>query len=121
MNNMSSTQYTNITPQELDEILTKNTLLIDVREKSEFIVNHISKANLIPLSEFSLDLIIDIINKNKKKINTNQPINLVFYCKSGKRSLSAIHHLLEENLDTCPYQFVIYNLQKGILGYLLSQ
>jgi len=85
---MHSKRLKNISVLELKKVLLEKeeqVFLIDVREELEFIEQRITKATFYPLSEFDPE----IINKeaNNRKI--------VFYCKSGKRSMRAAEIFLE--------------------------
>jgi rhodanese-related sulfurtransferase len=77
-----------------------SVLLIDVRESSEYRVEHIPGSVLIPLSEFSL----------QKLPSFDKPI--VFQCRSGVRSLDACARILEEQ----PH-LEVYSLDGGILAW----
>ena len=66
---------------------SKETLLIDVRNQSEYNQCSISGSRLIPLSTIESGEAI-----NEIKILTSHK-NLYMFCKSGKRSLLALKHL----------------------------
>ena len=79
-----------ISIKELKVLLTqasKETLLIDVRTQIEHNEYSISGSKLIPLSTIESG---ESINKIK---NLAAQKNLYLFCKSGKRSLSALRHL----------------------------
>lgn len=56
-------------------------LLVDVREVDEYEAGHIPGAVLFPLSQFDASQLPEADGKR-----------LVFSCRSGKRSQTAIHH-----------------------------
>lgn len=92
----------NINSVELKEILEKekDAILIDVREKEEYEIEHINGSYLIPLDTICAQKIPD---KSKK---------IIIYCRSGKRSLNACINLLHENPD-----LELYNLHGGIIEW----
>lgn len=96
--------YINIDNIKLKEMIddNKDVILLDIREKEEFEEKSIPKAINIPLSKllFSLDDIEDYKTKN-----------IVVYCRSGHRSVTACNLLKMEGFEK------LYNLEKGILGY----
>ena len=84
-----------ISIKELKVLLTqasKETLLIDVRTKIEHNEYSISGSKLIPLSTIESG---ESINKIK---NLAAQKNLYLFCKSGKRSLSALRHLKKRGI-----------------------
>ena len=84
-----------ISIKELKALLTqasKETLLIDVRTKIEHNECSISGSKLIPLSTIESG---ESINKIK---NLAAQKNLYLFCKSGKRSLSALRHLKKRGI-----------------------
>ena len=94
-----------LTPQELKEKLSSNSnfVLIDVREEYEYEDENIGGVN-IPLAE-----VLDQIN------DFNEEQNLVFCCKSGKRS-QAIAHTVERKTN----RNNVFTLEGGIDNYLSS-
>jgi len=84
-----------ISIKELKALLTqasKETLLIDVRTKIEHNECSIAGSKLIPLSTIESG---ESINKIK---NLAAQKNLYLFCKSGKRSLSALRHLKKRGI-----------------------
>ena len=84
-----------ISIKELKALLTqasKETLLIDVRTKIEHNEYSISGSKLIPLSTIESG---ESINQIK---NLAAQKNLYLFCKSGKRSLSALRHLKKRGI-----------------------
>ena len=101
-NNMSSNNISEITVQELEELIlnSEDYQLIDVREPYEYDIANL-QGELIPLDE--LDQHIDRIDRQKK---------VIVHCRSGRRSADAIKYLQEQ------YGFEnLYNLKGGILAY----
>ncbi len=85
--------------------LAKNEIfLVDVREQDEFDSGHIDNASLMQSTNFRADQVISILPHTKK---------LVFYCRSGKRSMDVCRKLEEMNDDGLTF----YNLEGGILAY----
>ena len=84
-----------ISVKELKTLLSqasKETLLIDVRNQIEHNECSISGSKLIPLSTIESG---ESINKIK---NLAAQKNLYLFCKSGKRSLSALRHLKKRGI-----------------------
>ena len=84
-----------ISIKELKALLTqasKETLLIDIRTKIEHNEGSILGSKLIPLSTIESG---ESINKIK---NLAAQKNLYLFCKSGKRSLSALRHLKKRGI-----------------------
>jgi len=73
--------------------------LIDVREKEEFLSQHISGSKNIPLSRLAQE--INKLNKNKE---------IILICRSGKRSKLACEFLKEKGYN-------VKNLSGGILAW----
>lgn len=90
-----------ITPKDLKERLAKEeVLLIDVREPEEYRTEKIQGARLIPLGEISVEKL------------PAKSISIVMYCRSGKRSATALAKILAQDpkLD-------VYSLEGGLLGW----
>lgn len=92
-----------ITPKELHTKLNE-VCLIDVREPEEHREGYIEGAYLVPLATVSLQRIRDILGSSK------QPV--MFYCRAGKRSLSACEKVLQEDAD-----FEVASMEGGILAW----
>ncbi|MDQ0149027.1 rhodanese-like domain-containing protein [Eubacterium multiforme] len=77
-----------ISTNKLQELIKKDpsTLIIDVREKDEFIHGHVPNSKNIPLSD---------IEDYSDDIPTDKPV--YFICKSGNRSAHAVSLL--DDLD----------------------
>jgi adenylyltransferase/sulfurtransferase len=92
--------------EEFDSLRTKEKItVIDVREKGELPVVNEFDFTLIPLSEFENR--VSIISTENK---------IVFFCKSGQRSLNAIK-ILKEKFPDC----MAYNLAGGIENWKNSR
>jgi rhodanese-related sulfurtransferase len=76
-------------------------LLVDCREQEEWNDGHISKAILLPLSEFQ--------DRFKE---LNQDATIIMQCRSGKRSLNACQILLENDYED------MTNLEGGIMAWI---
>jgi rhodanese-related sulfurtransferase len=91
-------------PQTLHKWLSDNqAVLIDVREPLEYKIEHIARAENIPLSTICLEHVDLPEYKNKK---------VVIQCRSGARSLSACKKIAESNKS-----IELYNLDGGILAW----
>ena len=94
-------QVTDLTPQEVSQgIADGKYLLIDVREPNEVAVEAYPDATVIPLSGFEPENIPDPAGKQ-----------IVFACRSGKRSVTASLAAQEAGL---PYD---KHLAGGLLGW----
>ncbi|MGL5754640.1 MAG: rhodanese-like domain-containing protein [Paraclostridium sp.] len=95
--------YTDIDNCRLKKIVKdKDTLLVDIRTEDEFEEKNIDGAINIPLQNlmYNIDDIIEYKDKN-----------IIIYCKSGHRSITACNLLELEGFKN------IYNLEKGIIEY----
>lgn len=70
--------------KDLDQVLTKNVLILDVRTPGEFVGGHIEGAVNIPLSRLNADT----IPLDKKAV-------IVTCCSHGLRSVKAVNLLKE--------------------------
>ena len=68
----------------------KNVIIIDLRERDEYLAGHIPSAVNIPYEE--LDDRKDSLNKNKNKL-------LIFYCDHGNISLLAARDLMRDGYN----------------------
>lgn len=97
--------YKNLSSDKLKELIQnkKNILLIDVRSKEEFEEINIATSINIPLQEllYNIDELQEYNNKD-----------IVIYCRSGHRSITACNLLAMENFKN------LYNLEHGIMEYL---
>ena len=96
--------YKNLSSIELKNWIksNKNMLLLDIRTEEEFEEAHIENSINIPLQSllYNIDELQDYNNKD-----------IVIYCRSGHRSITACNLLSIEGFNK------IYNLEKGIIGY----
>lgn len=95
--------YKNIDNEKLKEMIKdENTLLIDIRTEEEFEERNIETSINIPLQDlmYNIDDIIDYKDKN-----------IIVYCRSGHRSITACNLLELEGFEN------IYNLEKGIIEF----
>lgn len=96
MTTATITQLIELDPATLSDMLAHQAVtLIDVRESGEYAREHISTAQLQPLSAFQARQILD---KN------DDPI--VLYCQTGNRSQQAAKLLLQTNGDRPIYHLV---------------
>ena len=96
--------YKNLSSIELKNWIksNKNMLLLDIRTEEEFEEAHIENSINIPLQSllYNIDELQDYDEKD-----------IVVYCRSGHRSITACNLLSIEGFNK------IYNLEKGIIGY----
>ncbi len=112
-------KYIDITSEELKQLIktSNNVVMIDVRELKEWNQGKIEGAFFLPLGELTLDKIYDLCEDNA---DTEKTVNIVFYCRSGVRSVHAILNLFDPsvfNPDDLPFDIQLYNLKYGILEY----
>lgn len=97
--------YININNKQLEELIkAEDTIILDIRTKEEYEEKHIQNSINIQLQDllYEVDDIIDYKNKN-----------VVVYCRSGHRSITACKILSLEGFKN------LYNLEKGIIDYKL--
>ena len=97
--------YKNLSRSEL-QIWIKNNkkmLLLDIRTEEEFEEVHIEHSVNIPLQ----DLLYNI-----DELQEYNDRDIVVYCRSGHRSITACNLLSMEGFNK------LYNLEDGIQGYL---
>lgn len=75
--------------EKINDYLSNNAVILDVRTKNEFLSNHIPGALHIPLQE--LEYRVDEVIKLKKPV--------IVYCASGARSDRASHFLRLNKVD----------------------
>lgn len=91
----------NISPRDLKEQLDKDqAVIVDVREPAEFRSEHIPHSYLIPLSDLD-------INKLPMKDK-----NIVFLCRTGRRSGSACEMFIKHHPD-----INVYSLTGGLSAW----
>jgi SulP family sulfate permease len=92
-----------LTVPEFEEALRKNRkdgILIDVREREEFLQGHLAGAELMPLRH---------IIEDAERLPRDRPILLI--CRSGRRSTRAMHWLLDFGFEN------VANLKGGLLSW----
>ncbi len=103
---MKSHIVKDLVASELKNYLKKTSedkyLLFDVREPKEYKLSHIPGSILIPLKEIETR----IFDFNLQK-------DLIFYCRSGRRSKIAANFIADMGLETGE----LYNLKGGILSW----
>ncbi|MEL1134302.1 rhodanese-like domain-containing protein [Desulfitobacterium sp. THU1] len=94
----------NINADEAYELIKNNrdSVVLDVRYKEEYVDGHIGKAKNIPLNV--LEVRISELGKYKDR-------PLIVYCASGARSIRAVKILLKRNFNQ------IYHLKGGLKGW----
>jgi rhodanese-related sulfurtransferase len=83
-----------------------NLIILDVREQYEYDINHLHNATLIPLGEID------------SRIDELEPYNeteIVVYCRSGSRSVSASQNLAGNHNFT-----KIFNMEGGINAWIAA-
>lgn len=97
--------YKNLSSSELQNWIKNNKkmLLLDIRTEEEFEEVHIEHSVNIPLQ----DLLYNI-----DELQEYNDRDIVVYCRSGHRSITACNLLSMEGFNK------LYNLEDGIQGYL---
>lgn len=85
--------------QELQEMVKKGAILLDVRSPQEYEEGHINGAILIPEYE---------LKRDADKFLTNKEEVIVVYCSTGMRSKKAQKELKEKGYKN------VYNLYNGL-------
>lgn len=94
-----------ITAEELKNLLKeKKVLIVDVRSKEEYMEVHMEDAFLMELPQFNQK----VLEQKCAEIDGLEAV--IFQCRSGVRSRTAMHHL-----DDFPYES--YNLKGGIVSW----
>lgn len=87
-----------------DEVESKindeNSIILDVREPSEYALEHVPNSTLIPLGE--LDRRLDNIDKSKK---------IYVICRTGNRSAYAVQYMMGQGFSD------IYNVLPGMISW----
>lgn len=103
---MQPTTVRDLSAEELRQYISEKRedqyLLLDVREPKEYAAEHITGAVLVPLKHVELAV-----------LGLNQDKELVFYCRSGRRSKIAANFVADLDL-AFP---ALYNLAGGILAW----
>lgn len=97
--------YKNLNNDELKQLIknNKNILLIDVRTEEEFKKNNIETSINIPLQDLLYNL---------DELQNHHDKDIVIYCRSGHRSITACNLLAIEGFNR------LYNLEFGIEAYI---
>lgn len=91
-----------INQQQLEKMIQKGAILLDVRSPQEFAEGHLEKAVLLP--EYEMKEQIQSILPDKSQ-------TIIVYCSTGHRSQKA-----QQILQKLGYQQV-YNLYRGLENY----
>lgn len=78
--------YIKITPQEAQEMMTRDAIILDVRTQTEFDEGHIPNAVLLPDTE---------IKQRAKEVLPDKEQTILVYCRSGRRSALAAQELAD--------------------------
>ncbi len=82
------------------KIEDKESIILDVREPSEYALQHVPNSTLIPLGE--LDRRLDEIDKNK---------TVYVICRTGNRSGHAVSFMMTQGFND------IYNVLPGMINW----
>jgi rhodanese-related sulfurtransferase len=81
------TQYVKISPEEAKEIMdNEESIVLDVRTKSEYDQGHIEGSVLLPVDE---------ISSKAEEVLKDKSAKILVYCRSGNRSATAAKTLIE--------------------------
>lgn len=94
-----------VTTEELGHKVPENTLLVDVREPDEWAEGHIPGAMHLPLSQLQEK------SGGAKPVQFPAGKKIIIYCRSGRRSLTAIEILKAQGHTG------LMNLTGGILSW----
>ncbi|HQA07940.1 MAG TPA: rhodanese-like domain-containing protein [Syntrophomonadaceae bacterium] len=78
--------YIKITPQEAQEMMTRDAIILDVRTQTEFDEGHIPNAVLLPDTE---------IKQRAEEVLPDKEQTILVYCRSGRRSALAAQELAD--------------------------
>lgn len=92
-----------VTIGELKEILPSGGVLIDVRERDEYLEGHIPKAINIPLSTLA-----------DNSENFRYEFDVYVVCRSGRKSFSACEYLHDRDIVN------VVNVAAGTLGWVAA-
>ena len=96
--NLLAGDFCQVDCSQVRELVTRDAIIVDVREKSEWDAGHIKKAVNIPLSE---------IRQRIGEFSRVKPVYV--HCRSGQRSYNAVRLLRHYGIDA-------YNIGAGFLG-----
>jgi rhodanese-related sulfurtransferase len=93
----------NLTAGEFEEFANKKgTILLDIRERYEYVESHLEDAKLVPSSNFWAHF-------DELKLAKDDQIAL--YCHTGSRSMGVINALLEAGYTN------VVHLERGIIDW----
>jgi len=78
--------YTKLSPQEAQEMMNEDVIILDVRTPAEFAEGHIPDALLLPNTE---------IKQRAEELLPDKEQTILVYCRSGRRSAQAAQELAE--------------------------
>ncbi len=78
--------YIKISPEEAKEMMTEDTIILDVRTQQEYAEGHIEGATLLP---------VDMIGSEADSMLTDKDQRILVYCRSGNRSKTASKALID--------------------------
>jgi len=84
--NQSVAEYIRITPQDAQEMMTGDIIILDVRTQAEFDEGHIRNAILLPDFE---------IAQRAESVLTDKDQTILVYCRAGRRSEASSRLLIE--------------------------
>jgi len=103
---MTDDQFEALVPTQLEQYRQTHHeneyMLLDVREPDEYEQGHIPGARLMPITELVRDM---------EGLPDNR--DLIFYCRTGARSMAAAAMVLEEEISSGK----IYNLSGGLMNW----
>jgi rhodanese-related sulfurtransferase len=99
----TSMPFTDVTPEQAQELIARGALVVDVRQPYEWIQGHIPKAELVPLDG------IYLFGKAVAEYPKDQEIILV--CEMGQRSVVAAEIALVAGFTQ------VYNLAGGMSAW----
>jgi len=103
---MGDDQFAALLPAQLEQYRQthheKEYMLVDVREPDEYAQAHIPGARLIPIPE---------LVRNMDDLPVDR--DLIFYCRTGARSMAAAAMVLDEEISSAK----IYNLTGGMMNW----
>jgi len=79
-------EYKKITPQEAQEMMSENVMILDTRTQEEFDEGHIPNAVLLPDYE---------VKEKAESVLPDKNQTILVYCRSGRRSALAANDLIE--------------------------
>ncbi len=99
----TSMPFTNVTPEQAQELIEQGALVVDVRQPDEWIRGHIPQAELIPLDGIYLF--------GKALADYPKDRDMILVCEIGQRSLMAAEIALVAGYTR------VYNLVGGMTAW----